>query len=788
MAYKVSYIIEAMDQSGRALESASRGLEAFQKKHKNTIDQINKAALPAAGIFAGFVLSTKHAIDASNQVEAALTGLRSVARAFGTDVGAAEQAAVGLASDGLMTVGEAAAGLKNLLARGFGLDEATRLMNAFKDSAAYGRQGTLQFGESVVRATEGLKNEMSQLVDNAGVTKNVSIMWKEYAKSIGKGVQELTIAEKRQAELNGIMKETAPMLGDAATLSEQFSGKTASLRTNIELAYAAIGDIIKDGLTPYIAKLSEGAEAVKDFTTEHETATKVLIGVSTAIAGGAGLILALGALLRILPMVTLGIKGVSVALAFLAANPIGLAVVGIGAVVAAAITWHDEFEKLERLIASMASETIARLINGIASLLEGMSRLPGVGDDLSRAAEKLRQTADGMQSWAGNVRQSTKEAAEAGGYFAAVMGDQVAAMYGVGTASGPAAEGITTVGNAASDAADKVDGLNKNLKSVPRPDLPTDAFELFVKAEEDAIETIDNVLPLMEDEIEHKQRSAEESRKLAERIAESNRRAQEMARQGLSDLIGGFRTLLGLIAENDKGLQKMLQTFDRWMSGITAVTRILSGLDKVFGGGGGGGGGGGSSWLGYATAGRSVLGGGGGGAVLEMGPAAAGEMWPTSTAAPGTLAKIGAAAKSAASAAAPYAIMAAEVTGLAWGAKQIYDWFRTSGGAGETYHEMLARTTGATQAGIFQAQTYDPNRPRGGGFAGYTPGMSESAFSSQFHHPSPVLRPSVAHVGNAPLSVTLQNNGPLMGNEADALRFARQTRDLLLRIARGEIS
>lgn len=55
------------------------------------------------------------------------------------------------------------------------------MMNRFKDSAAFGRQSSLSLGEAVKSATEGIKNENSILVDNAGVTKNVSMMWEEYA-------------------------------------------------------------------------------------------------------------------------------------------------------------------------------------------------------------------------------------------------------------------------------------------------------------------------------------------------------------------------------------------------------------------------------------------------------------------------------------------------------------------------------------------------------------------------------------------------------------------------------
>jgi hypothetical protein len=41
-------------------------------------------------------------------------------------------------------------------------------MNRFKDSAAFGRQGALEFGQAIVGATEGIKNGNSALVDNAG--------------------------------------------------------------------------------------------------------------------------------------------------------------------------------------------------------------------------------------------------------------------------------------------------------------------------------------------------------------------------------------------------------------------------------------------------------------------------------------------------------------------------------------------------------------------------------------------------------------------------------------------
>ena len=98
-----------------------------------------------------------------------MIGLSSVAAAFGESQSEARMAAEQLASDGLLTVTEAAAGLKNLLASEFNLslDQAVELMEGFKDSAAFNRQGTLEYGQAIIGATQGIKNMNSIMVDNA---------------------------------------------------------------------------------------------------------------------------------------------------------------------------------------------------------------------------------------------------------------------------------------------------------------------------------------------------------------------------------------------------------------------------------------------------------------------------------------------------------------------------------------------------------------------------------------------------------------------------------------------
>ncbi len=189
----------------------------------------------------------KGAINVSNEFEAALTGLATIAgRKLGADaLPAVNQAANDLAADGLMSVSESATGLKNLLSSGFNLEEAINLMNTFKDSAAFGRQSSLSFGKAITSATEGVKNGNSILVDNAGITKNLSLILQDagYAQQDMMRVQ--TDASVRQALYNGLIQEGNIFMGDAIKLAQTSAGEEAKMAVTFKNMLNTIGTAIK---------------------------------------------------------------------------------------------------------------------------------------------------------------------------------------------------------------------------------------------------------------------------------------------------------------------------------------------------------------------------------------------------------------------------------------------------------------------------------------------------------------------------------------------------------------
>lgn len=194
----------------------------------------------------GFARSS---VQEFGRAESAFRGLESVANSSGIGIGRAMEEAGKLAADGLITTQEASKGLQNLLSRGYDIDQAVATLTRLKDAAAFNRQAHLSMGEAIVTASEGLKNENSTLVDNAGVTKNVSILWKEYANEIGKTVGQLTLQDKIQAEVNGILRETEAQTGNAAKAAEGMQGSLSRLDAKMKQAEATLGQALMPATT-----------------------------------------------------------------------------------------------------------------------------------------------------------------------------------------------------------------------------------------------------------------------------------------------------------------------------------------------------------------------------------------------------------------------------------------------------------------------------------------------------------------------------------------------------------
>jgi len=250
MAFDAGSVIAHVKADTSGFKKGIKQAKEEVSNFKNTMSSVSSTVAKLAGVFGltfggvALISGIKSAINASASLERSMLGLNQVANAFGQDAIKAKEAAQSLAQDGLMTVQESAEALKNLLATGFSLPEAIQLMHSFKDASAANRQGTLGFGEAIVGATIGIKNQNSVLVDNVGISKNLSVILREQGLSVDDLQNVTSDASVRQKLFNGLLKEAGIFSGAAAANSQTLGGKMSQLNTAIFNASAAIGDVL----------------------------------------------------------------------------------------------------------------------------------------------------------------------------------------------------------------------------------------------------------------------------------------------------------------------------------------------------------------------------------------------------------------------------------------------------------------------------------------------------------------------------------------------------------------
>lgn len=220
----------------------------------------------------------KECVSAASEMESAYTGLQSIMDGQGRSFADAQSFIQSYTRDGLVPATNAINAYKNLAMRGYDDSQIRAVMTRLKDAAAFGRQASYSLGQAVETATEGLKNENSILVDNAGVTKNVAKMWEDYAKSIGVSSTALTQQQKIQAEVAGILEETKYQVGDSAKVLGTYQGKLLSFQATLYNLKVSIGQAFMPILSVVLPILTALVNAIRTVVVWVTALFSVLFG------------------------------------------------------------------------------------------------------------------------------------------------------------------------------------------------------------------------------------------------------------------------------------------------------------------------------------------------------------------------------------------------------------------------------------------------------------------------------------------------------------------------------
>ena len=346
----------------KGLETAKSKLEQIENQNKqmqNSNRQLDASFIAmSASIVASLVKITSaitDGVEKYNSYTNSMNALQKTAIATNNSMSDIQDTIEDVNKLKLMDEGDLNASIKNLLLYGYTAEQAADILKVLQDAAVGNRQASYSLSEAVKVTTEGIRMENSVLSDAAGVQKNISKMYEEYAQKIGKSSDALTQAEKAQAVYNGIMAEASMFTGAAAEMAEGYQGQQAQLNaTNLEFS-RTLGESMIPALSQYSSLQLSITQGLTEFISNHKTATSGIVTFTTTL-------LAVVVALTAVKKAYTSYKAAALAAdmttkaftASLLANPITLIAVGCASAVAGISMFNT---KMQESIDKMEEET-----------------------------------------------------------------------------------------------------------------------------------------------------------------------------------------------------------------------------------------------------------------------------------------------------------------------------------------------------------------------------------------------------------------------------------------------
>lgn len=216
-------------------------------------------------------------------------------------------------------------------ATGGQIDNLKILQSATKGLSLIGKDAFNDFGNDFVKMAElskkaaratgqdvdfmfdslvtGIARESKLILDNLGITIDITKAKDEYAKSLGKTREELTISEEKHAVLNSALGQLESTYGEVAVSAGGFSGAWQQLTTQLTNTRIEIGQALEPtiaglvkSLTPIIQDITpsiiNGIKTITEWFNNLSPSMQKTIVVSVGLTAVAGpLIVVLGTII-----------------------------------------------------------------------------------------------------------------------------------------------------------------------------------------------------------------------------------------------------------------------------------------------------------------------------------------------------------------------------------------------------------------------------------------------------------------------------------------------------------
>jgi hypothetical protein len=316
-------VVTDAKQGTEGMEKAARGVERFQAG-------LDRLTVPAAAAGAAVVALGKRALDSASALEQSTGGVEAVFKAHADQVKA-------LAADAAVNVGLATSEYQQFATIiGSQLKNAgvpmEQLAGQTNDLITLGADLAARYGGEVKDGVEALSAALKgeyDILDNYGISVNAAGVEAEKAAM---GLDGLTGAADAnataQATLALIMRQTTDAQGAFASESDTAAGSMAIARAQWENASATLGNV----LLPVVTAAATHFADMATWAQENASTVQVLVGVVGAFAAA---VLVLQGIMIAVRVATAAWTAAQWLLnVAMNANPIGLIVLAIAAVVA----------------------------------------------------------------------------------------------------------------------------------------------------------------------------------------------------------------------------------------------------------------------------------------------------------------------------------------------------------------------------------------------------------------------------------------------------------------------
>lgn len=280
----------SFDTASTKMNATGQQLKLLSAQHTEQISKMSKdVALWGAAFTTAIAVGVGKLGEMGTKLESVRLSFEQLARQQGIN---AEELLAAMQTASAGTINNLQLMLSANKAFSLGVAGSTEEMTTLLEIARVkGRNMGLTLEQAFDDIVTGLGRGSAMILDNLGITLNLTEVQEAYARSLGKTAEQLTAAEAKQAIINAVVAQGKKELeANGATVLTN-AEKYAQLKTSIANATQELGTAMIPTLISFGEKLKTVIQAVSSFVEKNQTLINtvlvsgtVLIALVTTIA------------------------------------------------------------------------------------------------------------------------------------------------------------------------------------------------------------------------------------------------------------------------------------------------------------------------------------------------------------------------------------------------------------------------------------------------------------------------------------------------------------------------